>query len=75
MTDIVELALLRGSAEHLYEYCSKVIDHSIYGCALCPLHVACSQARRLDFTNLRDLMGSILYCIQIQQKSQVKEEA
>lgn len=70
MTDALHLALLRGSAEHLYGYCSKHLDHSVYDCALCPLHVACSQARAEPYTSLRDLMGSILYCIMMQKKAE-----
>ena len=70
MTDALHLALLRGSAEHLYGYCSKHLDHSVYDCALCPLHVACSQARTRQYTSLRDLMGSILYNIMMQKKAE-----
>lgn len=73
MTDAVNLALLRGSAEHLYDFCAKQQDESPLGnCLYCPLYFACLQVRRLNYTSLEDLMGIILYSIQQHQKT-VKE--
>ena len=68
-TDTISLALLRGSAEHLYEYCAKQQNKSLENCMFCPLHLACSQARCLIYSSLEDLMGMILYSIQQQQKA------
>ena len=70
MTDALHLALLRGSAEHLYDFCTRYIGSYEENCIKCPLHVACSQARAEPYTSLRDLMGSILYCIMMQKKAE-----
>lgn len=75
MTAAVELALLRGSAEHLYGYCSKHLEHSVYDCALCPLHAACTQCRSYQYTSLRDVMGMLLYWIGQNQKAGKEETA
>lgn len=69
MTDTVELALIRGSLEHLYGICSKHLDHSPYDCVLCPLHTACNQQRSMQYTSLRDLMGVALYWLLLNQKA------
>ena len=68
-TDTISLALLRGSAEHLYDFCAKQQDKSLEHCMFCPLHLACSQARCLNYSSLEDLMGMILYSIQVQQRA------
>lgn len=68
-SDTISLALLRGSAEHLYDHCAKQQDKSLEHCMFCPLHLACSQARCLHYSSLEDLMGMILYSIQQQQKA------
>lgn len=69
-SDTISLALLRGSAEHLYDFCAKQQEESPLGnCLYCPLYFACLQVRRLNYTSLEDLMGIILYSIQQQQKA------
>lgn len=61
------LSHIRHNAEQLYEYCSRHIDSSLDNCIKCPLHLACSQARALQYTSLRDLMGMLLFNITADQ--------
>lgn len=68
-SDTISLALLRGSAEHLYDFCAKQQNKSLEHCMFCPLHLACSQARCQNYSSLEDLMGMILYSIQVQQRA------
>lgn len=72
--DAVHLALLRGSAEHLYDFCTRHIGSYEENCIKCPLHVACSQARAQQYTSMRDLMGSILYNIMMLQRPADEQE-
>lgn len=59
------MTLPRRSAETLYDYCTKQQgDSTLEGCLTCPLHAACTQARALQYTSLRDLMGMLLYWMQ-----------
>lgn len=65
---------IRGSAETLYDFCTKQQGgHPFKGCCACPLHLACSQARGLQYSSLRDLMGMLLYNIQLLER-QYEEE-
>lgn len=67
--------LPRGSAEALYDFCTKQQgSQSLEGCLACPLHAACTQARGLQYTSLRDLMGMLLYWMYWMQRPEKEVE-
>lgn len=66
----------RKHAEALYEYCNYRMERNkdiSDSCISCPLHLFCSQARALDYTTLRDLMGMLLYNILVLEKAEEEE--